>query len=248
MRHRYTDLHIHILPGLDDGAQTWNESLQMAKLAQESGARRIIATPHYIKGAYLPEAETIRTMVETLKGQLASSGIDLQVFPGEEVHLDSDLPSLYEEGRILCLGDSGYVLIELPFDILPSYTPDVLFRLSLKGAGVILAHPERNRDIRQNLELLSELTDLGAYVQINAGSLLGSYGRHVEAAAVAMARRGLVHFIGSDAHAGRDPSPFGRGPDVSGAMRRLCRYSRQGDRILAVIEERVDALLSGTLA
>ena len=219
----YADMHCHILPGLDDGARDWDDAVRMAVCAKASGATKIVATPHYLAGECEPSPDEVRVKVQELQVLLDENGIGVGVLPGSEVHLNELLYEDYRVGKLVPIGSSRYVLVELPFDTMPCYTADVLFRLGLAGAGVILAHPERNRDIQADLRRLEALVNGGVLVQLNGGSLLGSYGRDVKACAERIVRIGLFHFIGSDAHTGKVRSAFDRGADIGEALKRMER-------------------------
>lgn len=247
MNLKYTDLHVHILPGLDDGASDWQEACEIARTAWKAGACRLVATPHYIPGAFEPDPATIKDGVRKLQDMLMRERIPIDVIPGAEVHLNPDIDLDFAEKRILPLGDSGFVLVELPFDILPGYFTDALFRLRLKGCGAVLAHPERNREMRRNIGFLREVVDSGVYVQVNAGSLVGAYGREVQTFACKMVKENLFHFIGSDAHSGRTCSVLHRGADIRGALKKIVRLSREGAAIFSKMEDLAEKLLKGSL-
>lgn len=131
----------------------------------------------------------------------------LYLFPGCEAYLDPALPDLVRRGEIVTLGDRGtHVLVELPFGDLPRWADDVLFSLALAGVTPVLAHPERCAGVRRRPQWLAAAVERGVLVQMNGASLTGGYGRDVAGAAAELVRRGLVHFLGSDAH-GSDRPP-----------------------------------------
>jgi len=201
------DLHCHILPGIDDGAGSWEESLEMARISLEAGVKTIVATPHYS-----PETNpaAIIELVKQLNCRLRECDLGIDVIPGMEAYLDPDLPQLLRDGRVLTIGN--YLLMELPFSSLPLYTDDVLFQVMMTGYRVILAHPERNNEVMQNPGLVYEWVSRGILVQVNSGSLLGKFGSTVQRTASALFKANLVHFLGSDAH-----SPLRRRPDMGEA-------------------------------
>jgi protein-tyrosine phosphatase len=244
---RYTDLHCHILPGLDDGARDMKASLSMALMARESGARRIVATPHIMPGVYASSPGDIRAKASLLRENLGEAGIDLEIVEGAEVYLTEQISRDYKDEKILPLGRSRYILVELPSLSLPAHTIDEIFNLRIAGAGVILAHPERNSDLRRNPGLLREVVETGIYLQVNAGSFVGVYGKDVSAFADRLMKEGLVHFIGSDAHSGDHLNLLESGPDIRPALKRALRSSKDRERFMAALEERVEDLLSGRL-
>lgn len=237
----YSDIHCHILPFLDDGARSWEEAVEMARISKASGAERIFATPHYIGETCMPDAAKIRQTVAEFRRHLQAAKVDLEILPGCEVHISPSLAGDFAAGRIQSLGMSRFVLVELPFLGLPEGTVDILFELRLEGAGVIIAHPERNADLRRDLRLCLELAESGIYLQLNLGSLLGVYGRDARLFAEKMVRYDLVHFIGTDGHRGAPGSA--RGCDARQGLTRLVKLSGKKSRILQTIEERVDSLI-----
>jgi len=244
---RYSDLHCHILPGLDDGAADDKAATNMARMAWESGARRLFATPHYMPGVYAPSPETIASSVKSLREKIAAEGLRLEIIEGSEVSLTERLAKDYQEGLIVTLGESDFVLVELPAFSLPTHAADEFFALRLAGAGVILAHPERNSEIRRDPAILREMVDTGLYLQVNAGSLVGEYGREVQRFARRLVQEGLAHFLGSDAHSGTHRDLVRGGPDVYSAMCEVFPSREERFRFVGAVEERVDDLLNGRL-
>lgn len=213
------DLHCHILPGIDDGAGSWDDSMEMARLSLADGVKTLVATPHYSPKV---EPELIIDLVEQFNSRLKSQELNLTVYPGMEAYLDPDLPQLLRGGRVLTIG--RHLLLELPFSALPLYTEDVLFQVMLAGYNVILAHPERNSQVIQKPELVFDWVSRGILVQVNSGSLLGKFGSAVKATTEILLKAKLVHFLGSDAH-----SPSQRRPDLGDAaleLRRLIPNAR----------------------
>lgn len=194
------DLHCHILPGVDDGARTLEESLAMARIAAGDGITDLVATPHYIEGESFLRAPELMENLETLKKRLAEEHIPLRLHPGHEIHLGPETPDLLERGEVLPLAGSRYVLVELPFFELPLYAESVLHSLRLAGKVPILAHPERNRLLEESPNRLLDFLELGVLAQINGGSLLGRNGKAIQKAAEIMLTHGMVHFVASDGH------------------------------------------------
>lgn len=160
-----------------------------------------MATPHYLEGYYTPTPQEILKKTEQLQQLLDQKGVPLKVYPGSEVHISPDLPELVQQGKVMTVNYGGkYLLVELPFREIPLYTQEVLFRLKLMGITPIIAHPERNEEVIQNVEQLITLTQKGCLVQVNAQSLLGGYGGPIEKTAKLLARRRITHFVGSDLH------------------------------------------------
>ncbi|MEX0973788.1 MAG: CpsB/CapC family capsule biosynthesis tyrosine phosphatase [Bacillota bacterium] len=241
----YSDVHCHVLPGLDDGPKDAESSLKLARMASESGARRIVATPHFLPGVFEPSPADIRLQIRLLNERLAQENIEVEVMEGCEAYLSERLCRDYKDGKILTIGGSRHVLVELPSMSLPPGALDELFALRVLGAGVILAHPERNLDLCRNPALTRELAENGILLQVNAGSLMGVYGREADAFASSLFREGLVHFIGSDAHSGRSADLRSSGPDIRPALRKAFRSQRDLERFISEMEERFDRLTTG---
>jgi protein-tyrosine phosphatase len=195
------DLHAHILPGVDDGAATLNEAVDMARVAVEHGTKTILATPHRRDVAENSSVSEVQDIQRRLSGELESSGIELDLLLGMENHLDLDLPEDLSTGHALPINGTRYVLVELPFFGYPNYVEEILFQLQLQGSTPVLAHPERIEAIQRNPGRLAEFVDRGMLTQITAGSILGHFGGGVKRFTLSLLRKGLVHIIASDTHA-----------------------------------------------
>ncbi|MGB9868286.1 MAG: tyrosine-protein phosphatase [Bacillota bacterium] len=226
------DFHCHILPGLDDGARHIEESLEMALVLEGVGCTAVFATPHVMLGAFDNYADAVRSAVTSLAQVFAREGIRLSLVPASEVYIDPTIPQLVRDRRVCCLGDSPFLLVELPHGELPFYTETVFFQVMLLGVTPVIAHPERNHTLRRDPEKLAGWVARGMVAQVNAGSLCGVYGRSVQAAAENMCRRGLVALVGSDAHSSSQCELLGeawerfqkltRGtPETSGVVKKL---------------------------
>jgi protein-tyrosine phosphatase len=201
------DLHAHILPAVDDGPVNLGEALAMARLAAADGVRTVAATPH--SGDWQPplSAAALRSRVAQLQAELDREGVAVTVVMGMEVYLDPDTAWRAVQGSALCLGETNYLLVELPLHEYPSYTEQALFELQARGFRPILAHPERNAVLAREPARLAPLVERGILAQVTAGSLAGRFGRHVLAAAELMLEHRLVHIIASDAHGFGSRSP-----------------------------------------
>jgi len=202
------DIHNHILPGLDDGAASIEEALQMAAISEADGVSTVVATPHVIAGLYDNTRQQIQKAVGFFNSILSEKGSLLQVLPGAEYRLEPDLPQRLCEGQLMTLNDTGrYLLIELPLVFVPDYTEELLYEIQLQGVIPILAHPERNPELGRNPGLLLSLVQRGVLAQVTAGSLLGNFGRTAKRAAYKMFETGQAQVVASDAHSARRRSP-----------------------------------------
>ncbi|HKK32150.1 MAG TPA: CpsB/CapC family capsule biosynthesis tyrosine phosphatase, partial [Desulfomicrobiaceae bacterium] len=134
-----TDLHSHILPGIDDGAGTMADSVDMARAAQRDGVRHIVATPHHANGVYENSRDNVLEVTDRVAGALAEAGVSVTILPGAEVHFHSGLAAGVRAGTLCTLADTGkYLLVELPVQLIPPTLREELFQLKLMGITPIL--------------------------------------------------------------------------------------------------------------
>lgn len=204
----FTDIHCHVVPGIDDGATNLAESVAMARMAHADGTTFLIATPHQLGKNCQVTAAAIRKGVADLQTTLAAEGIAVSVLPGADVRIEPELPKLVKQGKVLTLADRGkHLLLELPHDTYVSLKP-ILAALARQGLIGILSHPERNRGIINRPEVMWDVVEAGGLLQITAGSLTGAFGRSPQQLAERCVAEGLIHFVASDAHDTRN-RPFG---------------------------------------
>jgi hypothetical protein len=202
------DIHTHILPGIDDGSPDLDTSIRMARIAYEEGITQMIATPHFISMEKEDCKDLIVEKVKELNDAIMQNGINLKVYPGEEIFLTPDIPDRYVHGDVFTLADTGrYLLIELPMMSFPEYVFDVIYRLNVMGVRTIIAHPERNRIINQNIDRAGDLIEAGALMQINSLSLFGVFGRESKNTAQKLYKKGMINFIATDCHTAGGRSP-----------------------------------------
>ncbi|MGO4110673.1 tyrosine-protein phosphatase [Paenibacillus sp. YAF4_2] len=194
------DVHTHILPGIDDGAADWEYSIKLARAAAAEGITGIVATPHHYDGKYSNDVETVKALTEELNGKLTELDIPVRILPGQEIRAHNDFLTNWQSGKLLPMGLSSYVLIEMPSSQIPRSMEQIVYELRLLGIRTVIAHPERNAEVVQEPNRLAELVELGAYAQVTTHSLLGGFGRGIEKAAWTLCRRGLIHIVSSDAH------------------------------------------------
>jgi protein-tyrosine phosphatase len=212
------DLHAHILYGLDDGPESASESMRMAKAYTTHGYHTVAATPHMVPGtAWMPTAERVTTQVADLNRAIRDQGLSLTVVAGMEIALDPSIPDLIDAGRLLPLGKAACLLIEPPFQQLPPGWEQTVFAILARGYAVLLAHPERCRQLGTDMDKLGRLVHSGVYLQVNWGSLLGQYGRTVATAARTILQAGLAHCRATDSHHPGRPD-LGRLDDAAAAL------------------------------
>ncbi|WHY61515.1 tyrosine-protein phosphatase [Cytobacillus firmus] len=193
------DIHCHILPGMDDGAQTMEDSLEMAKEAVKEGVNSIIATPHH-NSSYQNEKKEIVTAVNELNTRLKEKDIPLTILAGQEVRIYGEILEDLEKGTILPLCESQYLFIEFPSNHVPRYAERLLFDIQLQGLIPVIVHPERNKQLLEQSDLLYQFVEKGALTQVTASSLCGYFGKNIKKFSHQLIEANLTHFIASDAH------------------------------------------------
>lgn len=195
------DIHCHILPGIDDGAQTIDDSLDMARVAVSEGISHILCTPHYNNGEYMNKKDNIIISVVDLQKELDNEGIPLTLFEGQEIRISGDLISRLALDELLFADMSNrYLLIEFPFSTIPLYSKQVLFDLVSRGYTPVIVHPERNAKFMEDPNRLLPFLEMGCLTQVTCGSYLGKFGKHVKKAAEIMISHNMAHCLASDAH------------------------------------------------
>ena len=195
------DIHCHIIPGVDDGPKTLEESLEMARMAEAEGITKIIATPHHQHPSFDNEGPGIVRKVEELNVALQEANIDITVFPAQEVRIHGEIIRNLELGDTLPLGvGSNYILVELPTNSVPTYTTRLFYDLQMKGYTPIIAHPERNKAMIEDPNILYELVKTGVLTQVTSSSVTGHLGKNIKKFSEQLLEANLTHFIASDAH------------------------------------------------
>ena len=218
------DIHAHILPGMDDGAKNWDQTLQMARLAVEDGITIMVATPHLYKGrsidpSQLNTKEVILQHVAQLKDKLYEEKIPLEILPGCDFPLSFESLKFLDDGQVLTINDANrYLLLELPDTSLPPAMEEICFHLQSKGITPIITHPERHLIIQEMPYKLKRLIDLGCLVQMTGNSLTGWFGRRVKKISRQLIKLGYIHLLATDTH-----DPKRRPPVLSQAVAELSR-------------------------
>jgi protein-tyrosine phosphatase len=195
------DIHSHILPGIDDGAQSLDEAIEMAEAAVQEGITHLFATPHHRNGRYENEKRSIVQEVILFNGELVKRDIPLQVIPGQEIRLYNELIEDMDQDVLVPLDHTAnYLLIEFPSSSVPNNAADLLYELTLRNYRPIIVHPERNSEIMENPEVLYELIKAGALAQVTANSIIGNFGKKIMTFSHELIKANMIHFVASDAH------------------------------------------------
>lgn len=197
---KYIDIHSHILPGVDDGAQSMEESMDMLRQAQKEGIGTVILTPHQKPGRRCVSVSGLRERMHQLNEQMKRLHIEVDLYAGSELLYSHDLAGRLRDGRVCTLAGSRYVLVEfLPDENWP-YIRNGLYELACAGYFPVVAHAERCIQLAADPERVRELVDMGCYIQVNAGSVTGTFGFAMKRASRRLLKEEIVHFVATDAH------------------------------------------------
>lgn len=194
-----TDIHSHILAGIDDGSPDIATSLKLVKGLYDLGYRRLVATPHVIGDYYRNNPIIINRELDVLKNACAEAGIDIELSAAAEYMLDDYFLNILKQKEVLPVFQN-YILTELPFSIMPMNVSEMVFEIITAGYKPILAHPERYFYYHHDFTEYARLKDLGFLLQVNLLSLTGHYGPQVTKAAKYIFENGLADFVGTDIH------------------------------------------------
>lgn len=214
---KFIDIHCHILPCVDDGSSSVQMTKNMLKIANDEGISTIIATPHFRLGMFenSDNVKKISELVDTLAQSVAP---DMKVYIGNEIYFTEDFSWYLENGSIKTLNKSRYVLVEFPLYDTQRHIKDSLYRFVLEGYTPILAHIERYGSLAESVATAEELIKFGAYIQVNADSIVGSTITREKNFAKELLKENLVHFIATDAH-----SDVHRAPRMREAYEYVCK-------------------------
>ena len=236
----FIDLHSHVLPGVDDGPKTWDETMRMLRRAAQSGTGTIVATPHSRDRASWEDTGTLRRLCDQANETLRSEELQLAVVLGMENSLLFGTTKRVQAGDGLTYNGSRYVLVELPFLQLPLYWEEEMFQMQLQDYIPLIAHPERQAQIQERPELLAPVIERGILAQVTAGSLTGVFGPRVKKAAERLVSKGLVQVIASDCHVPDGP----RNPDLTDGVWAAAKLIGE-KRALAMATTVPQAIISG---
>ena len=234
------DMHCHILPEFDDGASSPEEAIAMAHMAADSGVTAIVATPHFPgKADSLERIPALLDRYEWLRRAVRSQRLPLKIYPGAEILCLPDTLDLAKDHSLPTIGSTVFLLTEFYFDESFSQMSRLLEGLSKEGYIPVVAHPERYHAIQEDPKLLKQWYEKGYVLQLNKGSILGSFGPEPEEAAAAMLEMGLAHLIASDAHSARRRTPH------MGALQLWMEENCDPDYARLLLAENAARLLAG---
>jgi protein-tyrosine phosphatase len=193
------DMHSHFIPGIDDGAQTMEDSLNLIRYFHELGYKKVITTPHVMSDSYRNTPEIILGGLEKVRLALKENNIPIEIEAAAEYYMDYDFEEKIDSGKLLTFGDK-YVLVELSFVNPPDNMNHIFFKMITNGYKPILAHPERYSFWHKTFEKYEEIKEKGVLLQLNLNSLTGHYSIDTKKVAQRMIDANLVDFLGSDCH------------------------------------------------
>lgn len=195
------DIHSHVLPKIDDGPNTWEDTMAMLYQAEEDGISEVAITHHILSNIAYEREEEIIVKYKELQERIAFEKLNIKIHLGSEIYVQPDMElthtiSTYNNNR-------KYFLVEFPMQGVPQFVADRFFDIVLEGMVPIIAHPERNLGIIRNPQRAFEFVQRGALLQMNAGSIIGRHGEPVKDTALMLLNSNLIHFVGSDGHNAR---------------------------------------------
>lgn len=194
-----TDLHSHLIPGIDDGSKSMEESLSLLQGMETLGYTKVITTPHIMIDAYRNTPKIIRSGLNDLRQASAKAGINVEIEAGAEYYLDEGLSDHLRSGDVMSIAGK-YFLFETSYISKPIQMEEMIFEISSAGYVPVLAHPERYRYIKDPQKEFGRLKALGVLFQVNINSFGGHYGKGAKKNAEYLSKNGLIDFLGSDIH------------------------------------------------
>ncbi|MBQ9019726.1 hypothetical protein IJ096_00125 [Candidatus Saccharibacteria bacterium] len=226
------DIHCHILPGVDDGSKNLKMSLNMLKQAEKSGITDIILTPHYIQNSKYNFNNTAKSKIlDILRTAMAGKGIKVNLHLGNEIFLDMDIVKLLRQDKISPLGDSKYILIELPVRTEDASGKDILFGIISCGYTPIIAHPERYIYFQENPEKIKEYLDMGCLMQGDYQSIHGRYGKSAKKSLTRYLKNDQIQLLASDIH--HDTTDY----RLAETYKKLTKILKSSEKVKLFLEE-----------
>jgi len=204
------DIHSHIMPGIDDGARSLEEALELARMAAEDGIEQMVSTPHMFNGlSHNPAPSEILERVAALNEAITSAnGGRLKILPGNEVHVCHDLPQQVRDRQVTTINQGRYMLVEFPSLGVPVAAESLFDALLQEGVHPILVHPERNTQIQNDPSLVASFIEIGVLIQVTAMSVTGQFGPAAKTCADILLRHNCVHFLATDTHRPKTRPPI----------------------------------------
>jgi tyrosine-protein phosphatase YwqE len=194
-----TDIHSHLIPGIDDGAKSLEDSISLINGFVAFGYHKLITTPHIMGDFYRNTPEIILNGLDIVRNEIIKQNIPIQLEAAAEYYLDADFEAKLKNEKLLTFGDN-YLLFEISYLNEPDGLMPAIFEMQMKGYKPVLAHPERYPYFYNKPEIYNEISERGALLQLNINSLSGHYGPGAVKIGDKLLKEGLVSFLGSDCH------------------------------------------------
>lgn len=194
------DMHSHILPNIDDGARSIEETFNLIKEAEKAGFDAVISTSHYMENYYETDVPEREVWVKAIMENLKTKNINTNLYLGNEIYFSNKIIELLEKRKASTINDTSYVLFELPLNAEPMNLYDVIYDMLQYKLVPILAHPERYSFVQKEPELIYDLIEKGVLMQANYGSIIGQYGEKAQIIVKKFFENNMIHFLGSDVH------------------------------------------------
>ncbi len=196
-----TDIHSHLIYGIDDGSRDINESIELLKKMKDIGFDNVIITPHYIENSdYSSNNEAKLERLEEIKKELFKNKIDINIHLGNEIFINENIVNHIKSNEIYPLNNSKYLLIEFPFHNQILNLEDMLYEIKYNGYIPIIAHPERYDAFKDDYSIVEKLREEGILFQANYSSIIGHYGKHAKKLLKRMLKDGYIDYLGTDLH------------------------------------------------
>ncbi|MGL4797440.1 MAG: tyrosine-protein phosphatase [Paraclostridium sp.] len=202
------DIHCHILPNVDDGSESLEESIKMAKLAESEGITKIVNTSHYHIDFKYTMGKQLKEEVNKFNEILKNNDIKIEIILGNEIYYTNDFIEKFNELDFFSINKSKYILIEFSPINFPKDIKDVIYEIKIRGFVPILAHVERYTHIQEDINIIFDCIKEGALIQMNASSIIGKNGKIVESTSKKLLDCNMVHFIATDAHSSTRRRPL----------------------------------------
>ena len=194
------DIHSHIIPNVDDGSRSMEETINMLNEAYNVGFTTVVSTSHYYLRHYEPNEAERMECLEKINTNIKNALPNLQICIGSEIYVTNEMVNLIKEHKASTINNTSYILFELPFEHQIANLKDIIYNLLGNKYIPIIAHPERYKYIQKDPNILLELIDLGVLFQSNYGSILGIYGKAPKKTVKVLLQNNFIHFLGSDTH------------------------------------------------
>ena len=194
------DIHTHILPNIDDGSRSIEETFNLIKEAKEVGFSKVVLTSHYMEGHYETDSKEREVWLNAICQNLGVKNVNVELYLGNEIYMSENIIKLLEEGKASTINNTSYVLFELPLNAEPLNLYDVIYRMQQCKVVPILAHPERYEYVKKDPVLIYDLIKKGVLMQANYGSILGQYGEKTKIMVTKLLENNMIHMLGTDVH------------------------------------------------